>query len=159
MPGGGFSTRPHHGRRAKSAAGQVGRLGSVGFDLLIGFAIALPIARVIAPRVLGNARSGVLIAMGAVLDQFLLGLLETLRLAATGLLDRATLLQAALLQVVFIHVGSFWLRPAADGGRRPSAYRCSSTPPAQPSSRRARTRPSPAIPSAGDRRASSCRCP
>ena len=43
------------------------------------------------------------VAVGGVFDEFLLGQLEALGLAAAGLVDRAALFAAAALEVVFVH--------------------------------------------------------
>src|SRR5271154_1750275 len=67
--------------------------------LLIRFAVQELGGLLLAGRVAHDARRRVLVAVGGVLDQFLLGELKALGLASAGLIDSHTRLAASFLQV------------------------------------------------------------
>ncbi len=77
--------------------------------LLVGLAVGRLVGVALGCGVAHDPRGGVFIAVGGVFDQFLLGLLEALGLAAAGLLDGTALFAAALLEVVLVHCSGLQL--------------------------------------------------
>src|SRR5256714_2246141 len=74
--------------------------GSVDLVLLVCFAVDARVGLLVAHRVVDDARGRLLVAVGGVLDEFLLAELEPLRLAAARLLDRDALLAPSLGELV-----------------------------------------------------------
>src|SRR6476659_449135 len=74
--------------------------GSVDLVLLVCFAVDARVGLLVADRVIDDARGRLLVAVGGVLDEFLLAELEPLRLAAARLLDRPALLAPSLGELV-----------------------------------------------------------
>ena len=73
-----------------------------GQVLLVGLAVDGLVGLALAGRIPHDPGGRVFIPVGGVLDQFLLGLLEPLGLAATGLLDCPALFAPTLLEVVLV---------------------------------------------------------
>src|SRR3954451_22320670 len=84
--------------------------GSVDLVLLVCFAVDARVGLLVAHRVVDDARGRLLVAVGGVLDEFLLAELEPLRLAAARLFDRDALLAPSLGELV------------AGGGRQPRVH-------------------------------------
>src|SRR2546423_1599377 len=118
--------------------------GSVDLVLLVCFAVDARVGLLVAHRVVDDARGRLLVAVGGVLDEFLLAELEPLRLAAARLLDGDALLAPSLGELVDgvrrqprVHARTVLaLCRAPFGSRRMSLARLSST-------RRASSRPRP----------------